>query len=163
MKNLSSHCLILVLILSYQCSPNQLKEHCNLLVDNDNETLSTLKNQQSEQLLCRCVSAQYNVLYLVCKELSLNSCHWKWACGTVLCKKCCLDLWTVHKVLQTVHECSLADYLWHKFYSMHKPINCMMIYYVSKFCSLVHELFCELCCNYYVVHHYSWSCLWLCS
>ena len=71
MKSLSSHCLILVLILSYQCSPNQLKEHCNLLVDNDNETLSTLKKQLSEQLLCRCVSAQYNVLYLVCKEHSL--------------------------------------------------------------------------------------------
>ena len=35
---------------------------------------------------------------------------------------------------------------------MHKPINCMMIYYVSKFFSLVHELFSELCYNYYVVH-----------
>ena len=35
---------------------------------------------------------------------------------------------------------------------MHKPINYMIIYYVSKFCALVHELFSELCYNYYVVH-----------
>ena len=92
----------------------------------------------------------YNVIYLVvCKEHSLNSCHWKWKCDTVLCY---LDLWIVHIVLGIVHKCLLADYLWHKFNSMHKPVNCMMIYYVSKFCSLVHELFCELCCNYCVVH-----------
>ena len=130
MKNLSSHYLILVLILSHQCSPNQLKEHCKLLVDNDNEMLSTLKNQQSEQLLCRCVSAQYNVLYLMCKEHSLNTCH---SNGHVVQYFANNVAWICEQFISfgIVHECSLADYLWHKFNSMHKPINCMIIYYVS--------------------------------
>ena len=54
----------------------------------------------------------------------------------------------IHEQLTNTH---LHITWWHKFNSVHKPIAWWFIMQAS-YCSLVHELLCQLRCNYYVVH-----------